>query len=166
MTHLTVTRWRSGLDDEPVKVLPKIAQLGDGQARLVSRRAKAFVADLVVFAVLLIAVVVLVSLYAPIAANALTPFLPFLLLPLTMLYFAAAQGGRRGASPGMRLFNLTLRRRDGARAGFKNAFYRTVAFYLSVTLLSPLVLLVLILSRGKRALHDYVMGTVIIDTAH
>ncbi len=166
MTGRMARLLRSNSVDSAATAATGLLNLAGPPSGLVQWRAKAFFIDLVVFAGLIVTIGIGASIYAPFLAAIFTPFLPFLIVPLTMLYFAAAQGGRRGASPGMRFYGLTLRQRTGGAPGYQAALFRSVAFYLTITLLTPLVLLVLFFTRGKRALHDVFIGTVIIDTSN
>lgn len=166
MTGRVARVLRSNRIDSATNAATGVLKLAGPPSGLVQRRVKAFLIDLVVFASLIVAIGIGGSIYAPLLTAIFTPFLPFLIVPLTMLYFAAAQGGRRGASPGMRFYGLSLRQRTGGAPGYQAALFRSVAFYLTITLLTPLVLLVLFFTRGKRALHDVFIGTVIIDSSN
>jgi uncharacterized RDD family membrane protein YckC len=61
----------------------------------------------------------------------------------------------------MRLMDLEMRLMDGSRTPFINAAVHAVLFYLSWTILTPLVLIVTLVSRNKRCLHDMLSGVIV-----
>lgn len=77
-------------------------------------------------------------------------------------YFALTLGGEHSATPGMRFQGIHARTWDGRKPGILQAFVQTLLFYLTVSILTPLILLVPLFNRRKRALHDYLSGMVIV----
>jgi uncharacterized RDD family membrane protein YckC len=93
--------------------------------------------------------------------------LGWLLFPLiwpfvAILYTMFTLGGPHSATPGMRFNGIQMRDRDGAPMYPLLALVHAVGFWLSVTILTPLVLLVSLLSPRKRLLHDILIGTIVI----
>jgi len=62
----------------------------------------------------------------------------------------------------MRLFDLELRSVTGERPGFLQALVQTALFYITVGATCSLILLVALLNRHKRTLHDLLAGTVMV----
>lgn len=83
---------------------------------------------------------------------------------IALTYTGLTLGGPASATPGMRLMGLEMRLWYGAPVYPLLAAVHAICFWLSVSLLSPLVLLVTFLSPRKRLLHDLVLGTVVVDT--
>ena len=88
----------------------------------------------------------------------------FLLPPLfpivAFLYNGLTVSGHRMATPGMRAFDLEVRMADsGARVPFLHAAVQAVLFY--VSWLFPPVLLVSLVNRSKRCLHDIFSGVIV-----
>jgi uncharacterized RDD family membrane protein YckC len=81
---------------------------------------------------------------------------------VAILYILFTLGGPRSATPGMRLVGLEMRTGYGAPMYPVLALAHAVLFWLSVTILTPLVLLVSLFSARKRLLHDLVLGTIVI----
>lgn len=81
----------------------------------------------------------------------------FTLIPLA--YHSLQIGGSRSATFGQRLFGVEVRRLDGGRPSLLQAVVQTVLFYVTVAMLTPLVLLVAVFNRRKRTLHDILAGT-------
>lgn len=82
---------------------------------------------------------------------------------VAILYSGATLGGDRAATWGMRLTGLTARLWHGAKPGFLIAAAHVVFLYVSITLLTPLILIVGLLTRRKQLLHDLVLGTLFVD---
>jgi len=82
--------------------------------------------------------------------------------PVTaILYNAVTISGSGRGTWGMRLFGVEAVRADGRRADFVTAGVHALFFFLSVTFLTPLVLLVALLRDDKRLLHDLLTGMVV-----
>lgn len=82
---------------------------------------------------------------------------------VAILYSGATLGGDKAATWGMRLTGLTARLWHGAKPGFMIAAAHVVFLYVSITFLTPLVLLVGLFTRRKQLLHDLVLGTLFVD---
>lgn len=89
----------------------------------------------------------------------------FLIPPLfpviALIYNGLAISGWRMATPGMQAMDLEMRMMDGTRVPFVNAAAHAVFLYLSCTILTPFILLVSLLSREKRCLHDMAAGVIV-----
>lgn len=135
-------------------------ELYDG---VLSRRLLAFVADAVLVGVITLFVFV-VNFFFGILTLGLSWLLYPVLFPLVALgYNALTLGGQASATPGMRLFGLEMRVWDGQRLYPLLAALHAVLFWVSVSLLTPLVLLVGLFNDRRRLLHDIVLGTVLVD---
>ena len=88
---------------------------------------------------------------------------PFMgLLPIiALIYNGVTISGWRRATPGMRHLDLEMRMIDGTSVPFLNAAFHAILYYLGVTFLTPLVLLVSLFTNNKRCLHDMLSGTVV-----
>jgi uncharacterized RDD family membrane protein YckC len=87
--------------------------------------------------------------------------IPPLYPTIALIYNGLSISGWRMATPGMRAMDLEMRTKDGGRVTFLIAAAHAVLFYLSWTILTPLVLLVSLISSDKRCLHDIVAGVVV-----
>lgn len=88
----------------------------------------------------------------------------FLWQAVALLYTAFTMGGPNAATPGMRAMGLEMRLWYGARPYPLLAAMHVLLFWFSVSLLTPLVLLVSLFSDRKRLLHDIVLGTVVMNS--
>jgi uncharacterized RDD family membrane protein YckC len=82
-----------------------------------------------------------------------------------LIYYGATLGGPYSATIGMRVMDLELRTWYGAPSYFVLGAMHAVVFWLSVSFLSPLVLLVGLFNSRRRLLHDVVLGTVVINSS-
>jgi len=82
-----------------------------------------------------------------------------------ILYYGASLGGPYSATLGMRVMDLELRTWYGAPGYFVLGAMHAVLFWISISFLSPLVLLVGLFNGRKRLLHDIVLGTVVINSS-
>lgn len=90
-----------------------------------------------------------------------------LVFPFVALgYSAFTLGGPASATWGMRLMGLEMRRWDGERMYALLAGVHALFFWASVTVLTPLILLVALFDRRRRLLHDLFLGTMVINSHH
>ncbi|MTI17390.1 RDD family protein [Rhodobacteraceae bacterium RKSG542] len=94
--------------------------------------------------------------------------LGFLLLPIlwqavALTYTAFTLGGKDAATPGMKAMGLEMRLSHGGRPYPLLAAVHALFFWVSVTVLTPLIVLVSLVSSKKRLLHDMVLGTIVIN---
>lgn len=87
----------------------------------------------------------------------------FLWQGVALVYAAATLGGPRSATPGMRALGLEMRVWNGGAGYPLLAVAHSLLFYLSISFLTPFVLLVGLIDTRKRLLHDLVLGTVVVD---
>lgn len=127
-----------------------------------TRRIFAFLVDAaVIFFLMVLASVVIAVL------GLFTFGLGWLLFPLVwpfvaILYTMFTLGGPHSATPGMRFTGVEMRTWYGAPMYPVLALVHAIGFWLSVTILTPLVLLVALVTPRKRLLHDILLGTIVI----
>src|SRR5262249_39984969 len=81
-----------------------------------------------------------------------------------IVYFGATLGGPPSATLGLRVLDLELRTWYGAPGYFVLGAMQAVLFWVSVSFLTPLVVLVGLFNGRRRLLHDIVLGTVVINS--
>jgi uncharacterized RDD family membrane protein YckC len=82
-----------------------------------------------------------------------------------LVYYGASIGGPHSATIGMRVMDLELRTWYGAPGYFLLGATHAVLFYVSISVLSPFVLLFGLFNARRRLLHDFVLGTVVINNS-
>jgi uncharacterized RDD family membrane protein YckC len=129
-----------------------------------TRRILAFVLDYLIVGLLLIPFAILVLLLGLLTFG-LGWMLFAVLAPLVALvYVWNTLGGRNQATVGMRIMGIRLERLDGMPVDGMLAVVHSVLFWAGNAVLTPLVLLVTLFSDRKRALHDLLLGTVVLRT--
>jgi uncharacterized RDD family membrane protein YckC len=80
-----------------------------------------------------------------------------------LIYCGSTLGSSASATIGMRLMDLEMRTWYGAPAYFVLGAVHAIVFWFTVSLLTPLVLVVGLLNERQRLLHDILIGTVVIN---
>ena len=132
------------------------------------RRVVAFVINFLVIAVP-VALAYVFAIVFTIITLGLGAALFWLLSPATVIwalvYFGLTLGGPHSATIGMRVMDLEMRTWYGAPAYFVLGAVHAVVFWLSVSMLTPFILLVCFFNERGRLLHDILLGTVVINNA-
>ena len=135
---------------------------------VLTRRVFAFLIDLVVLSVPVVFGYVFIAVFGLLTLG-LGWMLFWLAWPASVLwaivYYGASLGGPHSATLGMRVMDLELRTWYGAPGYFVLGAMHAVLFWVSISFLSPLVVLVGLFNGRKRLLHDFVLGTVVINTS-
>ena len=135
---------------------------------VLTRRFFAFLIDLVVLSVPVILACLFIAVFG-IVTLGLGWALFWLVSPASivwaLVYFGASLGGPHSATIGMRVMDLEMRTWYGAPSYFVLGAMHAVLFWVSVSFLSPLVVLVGLFNGRRRLLHDIVLGTVIINSS-
>ena len=135
---------------------------------VLTRRVFAFLIDLVVLSVPVILGYVFIAVFGLLTLG-LGWVLFWLAWPASVIwaivYYGASLGGAHSATLGMRVMDLELRTFYGAPGYFVLGAMHAVLFWVSVSFLSPLVVLVGLFNGRRRLLHDIVLGTVIINNS-
>jgi uncharacterized RDD family membrane protein YckC len=135
---------------------------------VLTRRVFAFLIDLLVLSVPVILGYIFIAVFGLVTLG-LGWALFWLAWPATIVwaivYYGASIGGPHSATVGMRMMDLELRTWYGAPGYFVLGAMHAVLFWISVSFLSPLVLLVGLFNSRRRLLHDVVLGTVVIDSS-
>jgi len=80
-----------------------------------------------------------------------------------LAYYGITLGSPRSATIGMRVMDLEMRTWYGTPAYFVLGAVHAVVFWISVSTLTPLVLLVGFFNERRRLLHDILLGAIIIN---
>jgi len=128
-----------------------------------AKRIKAFLVDLAVIFVLSALVGEALMRALPALSVLLWLATPLVFTLVLVAYFTLTEGSALGGSLGLRVFGLRVQRKDGSPIGYEAALLRTLFFFATVIFLTPLVLLLVPLTGGRRALHDFVAGGVVTD---
>jgi uncharacterized RDD family membrane protein YckC len=135
---------------------------------VLTRRVFAFLIDLVVLSVPVILAYIFIAVFGLITLG-LGWLLFWLVWPAAvvwaLIYYGATLGGPHSATLGMRVMDLELRTWYGAPGYFVLGAMHAVLFWISVSFLTPVVLLIGLFNGRRRLLHDIVLGTVVINSS-
>src|SRR4051794_2931147 len=135
---------------------------------VLTRRVFAFLIDLVVLSIPVILAVVFIAVFGVVTLG-LGWALFWLVSPASVIwaviYYGSSLGGPHSATVGMRMMDLQMRTWYGAPAYFVLGAMHAVLFWISVSVLTPFVVLVGLFNGRRRLLHDIVLGTVIINSS-
>jgi uncharacterized RDD family membrane protein YckC len=133
---------------------------------VLARRIIAFLIDLLMIGVPLALLAVFIFMFGLVTLG-LGWFLYLLFGPISvlwaLLYYGLTFGSPASATIGMRMVDLEMRTWYGAPCYFLLGVLHAVAFWLTVSLLTPFVLLVGLFNDRRRLLHDMLVGTVVIN---
>jgi len=133
-----------------------------------ARRLVAFVIDFIILAipVLFVSMFIFVAGVVTLGVGFLLYFLLWPAMVIwALLYYGACLGGPHSATVGMRVMDLEMRTWYGTPAYFVLGAVHAVVFWITVSTLTPLVLLVCFFNHRRRCLHDILVGTVVINNA-
>ena len=82
-----------------------------------------------------------------------------------IVYYGMTLGSPASATIGMRAMDIEMRTWYGAPAYFVLGAVHAVVFWVTVSMLTPFVLLVCLFNQRRRCLHDMLVGTVVINNA-
>lgn len=132
------------------------------------RRVVAFLIDLVVLSIPIVLAWIFILLFGVVTLG-LGWALFWLISPATVIwpvvYYGMSLGGPHSATVGMRMMDLQMRTFSGTPGYFVLGAAHAVLFWASVSLLTPLVLVVGLLNGRRQLLHDLVLGTVVVNNS-
>ena len=135
---------------------------------VLARRCVAFLIDVVIIALPALLAALFILIFGLLTFG-LGWMLFWLLWPGTVIwaicYYGLTFGGPASATIGMRTLELEMRTWYGAPAYFVLGAAHAIAYWLSVSFLTPFVLLVAFFNHRRRLLHDMVVGTIVINNA-
>jgi uncharacterized RDD family membrane protein YckC len=125
------------------------------------KRIFAYVIDVVIIALLTIAASAVIGVLGIFTFGLAWMLYGWVGLTVAVLYSGATIGGRRQATIGMSMMGLVFRVDAGVPATFLYGAAHMILFYVFLSFLTPLILLVSLFSPRKRLLHDMVLGGVV-----
>jgi uncharacterized RDD family membrane protein YckC len=135
---------------------------------VLARRVVAFIIDLIVIAIPLVAASTFIFVFGLVTFG-FGWALFWLLSPASVIwalfYYGFTLGSPSSATLGMRAMEIEMRTWYGAPAYFVLGAVHAVVYWISVSVLSPFVLLVGFFNARRRLLHDILIGTVLINSA-
>jgi uncharacterized RDD family membrane protein YckC len=136
---------------------------------VLARRMIAFLIDVVIITAPMVLSALFVLIFGLITFG-LGWALFFLFYPAAILwalfYYGITFGGPHSATIGMRVMDIEMRTWYGAPAYFVLGAVHAIFYWISVSVLTPLILLVGLFNDRRRLLHDILLGAVIINNPY
>jgi uncharacterized RDD family membrane protein YckC len=130
---------------------------------ILAKRIVAFFIDAFLVVVLMIPVALIVFILGFITLGLAWLIFPALFAVVALAYVALTLGGPLSGTFGMRITGVEMRTWSGQRMFPLLAVMHALAFWFSVGLLTPLVLVVGLLTYRKQLLHDLLLGVVAVN---
>lgn len=134
---------------------------------VLTKRFFAFLIDLVILSLPVILAVIFIAIFGVVTLG-LGWTLFWLVSPLSvlwaLLYYGLSLGGPHSATVGMRTLGLEMRTWNGEPGYFLIGVAHAVLYWLSVSILTPFIVIVGLFNGRRRLLHDIILGTVMINT--
>jgi uncharacterized RDD family membrane protein YckC len=141
-------------------------ELFDG---VLARRVVAFIIDLIIIVIPLVLAAIFIFIIGLLTLG-LGWALFWLLSPASivwiLVYYGVTLGGPASATIGMRAMEIEMRTWYGAPAYFVLGAVHAIVYWVSVSVLTPFILVVGFFNDRRRLLHDMLVGTVLINNAN
>ena len=131
-----------------------------------ARRVLAFVIDLIIISIPVVFMAMFIFAIGIVTLGLgffLYGILPVVSTIWALLYYGMTFGGPRSATIGMRVMDLEMRTWYGAPAYFVLGAVHAIVFWITVSVFTPLVIIVCFFNERRRLLHDVLVGTVVIN---
>jgi uncharacterized RDD family membrane protein YckC len=133
---------------------------------VLARRLVAFLIDIVIIGLPLAAAAIFILLFGFVTFG-LGWMLFWLLSPASIIwalvYYGMTMGSAASATVGMRAMDMEIRTWYGAPAYFLLGAVHAVVYWVSISVLTPLILVVGLFNSRRRLLHDMLVGMVVIN---
>jgi uncharacterized RDD family membrane protein YckC len=135
---------------------------------ILPRRVVAFVIDLIIIGMPLIVLAMFIFMFGLITFGlgwALFWFMSPVSVIWALFYYGITLGSAASATIGMRVMDIEMRTWYGAPAYFVLGAVHAIVYWLTVSLLTPFIVLVGFFNTRHRLLHDMLVGTVLVNNA-
>ena len=136
---------------------------------VLARRCIAFLIDVTIIAVPVLFAAVFIFIFGLVTLG-LGWTLYWLLSPgaviWAIVYYGLTFGSPASATIGMRIMDLEMRTWYGAPAYFVLGAVHAIVYWLTVSFLTPFILLLAFFNHRKRLLHDMLVGTIVINNSN
>jgi uncharacterized RDD family membrane protein YckC len=133
---------------------------------VLARRCIAFLIDVVIIFIPVLFAVIFIFIFGVITLG-LGWALYWLLSPATVIwaivYYGLTFGSPASATIGMRIMDIEMRTWYGAPCYFVLGAVHAIVFWLTVSFLTPFIVLVAFFNHRRRLLHDMLVGTIVIN---
>jgi uncharacterized RDD family membrane protein YckC len=138
-------------------------ELFDG---VLARRCVAFLIDVIIITLPVLLAIIFIFILGLLTFG-LGWALYWLLWPAAVvwaiLYYGFTFGSAASATLGMRIMDLEMRTWYGAPAYFALGAAHAIVYWITVSFLTPFILLIAFFNERRRLLHDMLVGTIVIN---
>lgn len=131
-----------------------------------TRRMVAWLIDVVIVAFLTVLAFIALFVFGLVTLGlgwTLYLIFPAISTVIAVFYYGLCYTGPKSATLGMRSVDLEMRTWYGAPVYFLLGAVHAVLYWISVSVLTPAILLVALLNPRKRTLHDMLLGTIVVN---
>ena len=135
---------------------------------VVARRIVAFLIDFLILAVPVVFVAMFLFVITIVTFGLGIVFFALLwpaMVIWAIVYYGMTLGSPASATIGMRIMEIEMRTWYGSPAYFVLGAVHAVVFWVTVSMLTPFILLVCLFNERRRCLHDMLVGTIVINNA-
>jgi len=133
---------------------------------VLARRCIAFLIDLTIITVPVLFAALFIFIFGLVTLG-LGWLLFWLLWPASVIwaivYYGMTLGSPASATVGMRVMEIEMRTWYGAPCYFVLGAVHAIVFWVTISFLTPLILLVAFFNERRRLLHDMLVGTIVIN---
>lgn len=133
---------------------------------VLARRCIAFLIDLTIITVPVLFAALFIFIFGLVTLG-LGWLLFWLLWPASVIwaivYYGMTLGSPASATIGMRVMEIEMRTWYGAPCYFVLGAVHAIVFWVTISFLTPLILLVAFFNERRRLLHDMLVGTIVIN---
>ena len=136
---------------------------------VLARRVVAFIIDFIIIAIPLVAAWMFIFVFGLVTLGlgwGLFWFLSPASVVWALVYYGYTLGSPASATIGMRAMEIEMRTWYGAPAYFVLGAVHAVVYWISVSVLTPFIVLVGFFNARRRLLHDMLVGTILINSAN
>jgi uncharacterized RDD family membrane protein YckC len=132
---------------------------------ILSKRIVAFVIDAVLIVALMIPAALIVGIFGFVTLGIGWLLFSPLFAIVALGYIALTLGGRNSATVGMQIAGVEMRTWSGQRMFPLLAILHALIFWVSISVLTPFILLVGLFTNRRQLLHDLLLGVVALNAA-
>ncbi len=133
---------------------------------VLARRLLAFVIDLIILALPVLFLSMFIFVVGVVTFGLGFVFYALLtpaMVLWALIYYGTTLGSRHSATIGMRAMDIEMRTWYGSPAYFVLGAVHAIVFWITVSVFTPLILVVCLINERRRCLHDILVGTVVIN---
>ena len=133
---------------------------------VLARRLLAFVIDLIILALPVLFLSMFIFVVGVVTFGLGFVFYALLtpaMVLWALIYYGTTLGSRHSATIGMRAMDIEMRTWYGSPAYFVLGAVHAIVFWITVSVFTPLILIVCLINERRRCLHDILVGTVVIN---